>query len=42
MACELLDLLRLLVDDAGGIVDVVIDELLVCLVDQGAKEEDRG
>ena len=42
MASELLDLLGLLVDNAGGIGDVVVDELLVGLVDERCEEEDRG
>lgn len=42
MAGELLDLFGLLVDDMGGILDVVIDELLVGLVDEWGKEEDGG
>ena len=41
-ACEVLDLLGLLVDDTGSIGKVVVDELLVGLVDERAKEEDRG
>ena len=41
MAGELLDLLSLLVDDAGGVIDVVINEVLIGLVDEWCQEEDR-
>lgn len=39
---ELLDLRGLLVDDGGGVGDLLVDELLVGLVDQRGQEEDRG
>lgn len=42
VAGELLDLRGLLVDNAGGIVDVAVDEFLVGLVDERGKEEDGG
>ena len=42
VAGELLDLLGLLVDNVGGVGNVVIDELLVSLVDERSKEEDGG
>lgn len=42
VAGELLDLISLLVDNVGGIGDVVVDELLVGLVDERCKEEDGG
>jgi hypothetical protein len=40
VACELLDLLGLLVDHVGGVLEVVVDKLLVGLVDERAEEED--
>lgn len=40
VAGEVLDLLALLVDNIGGIGNVVIDKLLVGLVDEGCEEED--
>ena len=42
MACELLDLLGLLVDDVGGVCEVVVDKLLVGLIDKWTKEENGG
>jgi len=42
MAGELLDLLGLGVDHIGSVLEVVVDELLVCLVDKRGEEEDRG
>ena len=42
VACELLHLLGLLVDDVGGILEVVVDELLVSLVDERRQEENGG
>lgn len=42
LAGELLDLLSLLVDNIGGILKVVVDELLVRLVDERSEKEDRG
>jgi hypothetical protein len=42
VAGELLDLLGLLVNNAGSIRDVVVNELLVGLVDEGRNEEDGG
>ena len=39
---ELLDLLGLLVDHAGSIGDVMVNELLVGLIDERCKKEDRG
>ena len=42
VAGELLDLLGLLVDDVRSILEVVVDELLICLVNERAEEEDRG
>jgi hypothetical protein len=40
VACELLDLLGLLVDHVGGVLEVVVDKLLVGLIDERAEEED--
>ena len=42
VARELLDLLGLCVDHVGGILEVVVDELLVRLVDERGEEEDGG
>jgi hypothetical protein len=42
VAGKLLDLLGLLVDNIGGIVDVVVDELFIRLVYEWAEEEDGG
>lgn len=42
MACDLLDLLGLLVDDVRDVVEVVIDQLAVGLVDEGSDENGRG
>jgi hypothetical protein len=42
MASELLDLLGLGVDHIGGILEMVVDELLVRLVDERSEEEDGG
>lgn len=42
MTSELLDLISLLVDDSGEGLEVLVDELLVGLVDQGGEEEDGG
>lgn len=42
VAGDLSHLLGLLVDDARGIVEVVVNELLVGLVDKRAEEQDRG
>lgn len=39
---ELLNLLGLLVDDIGGIFDVMVNDLLVSLIDERRKEEGRG
>lgn len=41
VASELLDLLGLLVDNIGGVGDVVIDELLVGFVNERSHEQDR-
>lgn len=41
VAGELLDLFGLLVDNVGGVLDVVVNELLIRLVDEWAEEEDR-
>lgn len=42
VAGNLLDLLSLLVDDVGDVGKVVVDELLVGLVEEGAEEDGRG
>lgn len=42
VAGQLLDLFGLLVDDVGGVCEVVVDKLLICLVDEGCEEEDGG
>jgi len=42
LAGESLDLLALLVDNLGGIGNVMVNELLVHLVDEGSQEEDGG
>jgi len=42
VACELLDLLGLLIDDGRGTIELGIDELLVGLVDERCEEEGRG
>jgi hypothetical protein len=42
VAGQLLDLLRLCVDQIGGILEVVVDELLIRLVDERGEEEDGG
>lgn len=39
---QVLDLDGLLVDDVGCVVQVVVNELLVGLVDEGSEEEDGG
>ncbi len=42
VAGKLLDLLGLGVDHIRGVLEMVVDELLVRLVDKGAEEEDGG
>jgi hypothetical protein len=42
VACDLPDLLGLLVDDVRDVVEVVIDQLPVGLVDEGGDENGRG
>ena len=42
VAGELLDLFGLLVDNVGGVLDVVVNEFFIRLVDKRAEEEDRG
>jgi hypothetical protein len=39
VACELLDLLGLLVDHIGGVLHVVVDKLFVRLIDERGKEK---
>ncbi len=41
VAGKLFDLFSLLVDNVGGIVNVVVDKLFVRLVDKRGKEEHR-
>ena len=42
LAGDLSKLLTLGVDDIAGLLQVVVDELLVCLVNEGCKEDDGG
>lgn len=42
LACHLPNLLSLLVDDVRRVSKVVVNQLLVGLVDEGTKEQDRG
>ena len=42
VSCHIFELVGLLVDDVGGILQVVIDELFVVDVDEGSKVENGG
>lgn len=42
LASEILDLVGLGADDAGGVVDVTVNKLLVVQVDEGTEVDDSG